>query len=128
MLLVSSDPQVRDSIGVAIGGVRRGTGEPVELLEASDGVRGAKMAWRYEPEIVVADEISSRMGAFALAKELTGAATPFAGRIVILLDRKQDTWLASWSGADAWFVKPINPFELADTVKGFLAGADEEAV
>jgi hypothetical protein len=33
---------------------------------------------------------------------------------VILLDRKHDAWLAKWSGADAWFVKPVDPFELAD--------------
>ncbi len=34
--------------------------------------------------------------------------------IVILLERKHDAWLARWSGADAWFVKPVDPFELAD--------------
>jgi DNA-binding response OmpR family regulator len=35
---------------------------------------------------------------------------------VILLDRKQDEWLARWSGADAWFVKPVDPFALADAL------------
>ena len=34
--------------------------------------------------------------------------------IVILLERSHDAWLARWSGADAWFVKPVDPFELAD--------------
>jgi len=34
--------------------------------------------------------------------------------IVILLERKQDAWLARWSGADAWFVEPVDPFALAD--------------
>ena len=34
--------------------------------------------------------------------------------IVILLERSQDAWLARWSGADAWFVKPPDPFEVAD--------------
>ena len=38
------------------------------------------------------------------------------GAIVILLDRKHDAWLARWSGANAWFVKPADPFELADRV------------
>jgi len=33
---------------------------------------------------------------------------------VILLERRHDEWLARWSGADAWFVRPIDPFELAD--------------
>jgi DNA-binding response OmpR family regulator len=64
----------------------------------------------------VADEIASRAGAFALAKHLRDAADPYTGVIVILLERKHDAWLARWSGADAWFVKPVDPFELADRV------------
>ena len=55
-------------------------------------------------------------GAFALAKGLRGDAEPFFGAIVIVLERKQNSWLAEWSGADAWFVKPVDPFELADRV------------
>ena len=41
---------------------------------------------------------------------------PYDGVIVILLDRPHDAWLARWSGADAWFVKPADPFALADRV------------
>jgi len=26
--------------------------------------------------------------------------------------------LASWSGADPWFVKPVDPFALAESVEG----------
>src|SRR5439155_20482911 len=42
------------------------------------------------------------------------------GVIVILLDRHQDEWLAKWSGADAWFVKPFDPFALARRVVDLL--------
>ena len=55
-------------------------------------------------------------GAFALAKALRDDTVPFTGVIVILLERKHDAWLARWSGADAWFVRPVDPFELADRV------------
>jgi DNA-binding NarL/FixJ family response regulator len=99
-----------------------------EYLEARDGVSGIALAWREHPDVVVADEITSRAGAFALAKDLTGADPPHGARIVVLLERPQDAWLASWSGADAWFAKPVNPFELADVVAGFLAGPEKEAV
>ena len=87
-----------------------------------------RMAWRHDPDVVVADEIASRAGAFALAKDLKGSVPPHRARIVILLDRSQDEWLAAWSGADAWFVKPVNPFELGDTLTGFLAAPHKEAV
>ena len=104
--------------------------DDTQFLEAANGVQGIAMAWRHRPEIVVADEIASRAGAFALAKDLKDALPPFEGRVIILLERRQDSWLARWSGADAWFVKPVNPFELAGAVAGFLAGPDphKEAV
>lgn len=105
-------------MGVTAGSARRRLGdrETFELLEAGDGLRGIEMARRYRPDVVVADEITSRAGAFALAKELKGAEPPFEGRVVILLERPQDEWLAAWSGADAWFVKPVDPFALAEAI------------
>jgi len=129
VLLVSADFELREVIGLTARGVLGGTGQqPVELLEASDGVQGMKLAWQHTPEVVIADEITSRAGAFALARDLKGAQPPHPARIVILLDRAQDQWLARWSGADAWFVKPVNPFELAETISGLLRGPQTEAV
>jgi DNA-binding response OmpR family regulator len=55
-----------------------------------------------------------------MAHDLRGAQEPFDGVIVILLDRPHDRWLAKWSGADAWFVKPVDPFALADRILELL--------
>ena len=125
-------------MSLAVRGVQRGLGigRRLEFAEARDSRRavralrhtGIRAARRDAPDVVVADEIASRAGAFALAKDLTGGQPPFAGRIVILLERPQDEWLARWSGADAWFTKPVNPFELADTVAGFLSEGHKEVV
>jgi DNA-binding response OmpR family regulator len=127
VLLISADPDVRDSIGLAVRSAQR-PGEAVEIVEARDGVEGIALAWRRRPDVVVADEIASRAGGFAVALDLKGAVPPFPGIVVILLDRPQDRWLARWSGADAWFDKPVNPFELAETVAALLAGDRKEAV
>jgi hypothetical protein len=48
---------------------------------------------RERPDAVVADEIASRAGAFALAKDLRGAPEPYPGAIVIRWIA-QDAWLA----------------------------------
>src|SRR5690349_13204118 len=97
----------------------RTTGEAVDVATARDGLAGMRMAWRDLPEVVIADQISSRAGGFALARDLTCADPRYPGRVVVLLDRSQDEWLARWSGADAWFVKPVDPFALADTEAKF---------
>jgi DNA-binding response OmpR family regulator len=46
---------------------------------------------------------------------------------VILLERMHDAWLAKWSGADAWFVKPVDPFELADRLLELVTERASEA-
>jgi DNA-binding response OmpR family regulator len=110
---------------LAVSGIERALKERLDFLEASNGERGALLARRHRPEIILADEIQSRAGAFALAKDLRNDLPPYDGVIVILLDRPHDAWLARWSGADAWFVKPADPFALADRVLELLEARRE---
>lgn len=113
---MSPDPASRELMALAVRSIERRLGEELTFRAAANGELGIRAALRERPEIVVADEIASRAGAFALAKTLRDGAEPFTGAIVILLERKHDTWLAKWSGADAWFVKPADPFEVADRI------------
>lgn len=120
VLLVSPDPATREMMQMAVADLqRRGT---VEFVEAIDGERGIKLAWRESPDVIIADEIASRAGAFALAHEMRGAPEPYTGGIVVLLERHHDAWLAKWSGADAWFVKPVDAFALSARVQELVSG------
>ena len=95
-----------DWMRLAVSGIERKLGERLEFIEASNGEKGVPVGPEVGgPDIILADEIQSRAGAFALAKDLRDALPPYEGVIVILLDRPHDAWLARWSGADAWFVK-----------------------
>lgn len=120
-LVISPDPALREQLRVAVRSAERQTEEPWESLEASNGIDGIKIAWRELPELVVADEIASGAGAFAVARDLKGAETPFPGAVILVLARAQDQWLARWSGADAWVTKPFDPFLLADKVVEVLS-------
>ena len=114
VLLVSPDPRSRELTALTVRSIERRLGEELRFRAAANGDLGIKAARRDRPQVIVADEIASRAGAFALAKTLRDDRDPFTGVIVILLERSQDAWLARWSGADAWFVKPPDPFEVAD--------------
>jgi DNA-binding response OmpR family regulator len=114
VLLVSPDERSRDLAALAVRSIERRLGSDLRFRAARDGDLGLRAALRDRPDVIVADEIASRAGAFGLARSLRDDAEPYTGIIVILLERKHDTWLAKWSGADAWFVKPVDPFELAD--------------
>lgn len=118
---MSPDPASRELMALAVRSIERRLGEELRFRAAADGELGIRAALRDRPEIVVADEIASRAGAFALAKALRDDPVPFVGAIVILLERRHDAWLAAWSGADAWFVKPVDPFEVADRLLELLS-------
>ena len=126
VLLVSPDPRSRELMALVVSSIERRLGTTLEFVEASNGERGLALALRERPDVIVADEIASRAGAFALARDLRGATDPYPGAIVILLERKHDTWLARWSGADAWFVKPVDPFEVADRLVELVTRTDEK--
>ncbi len=114
MLLVSPNERSRQLMALTVRSIERRLGQELRFRAARDGELGINAALRDRPDVIVADEIMSREGAFGLARTLRDDAEPYAGVIVILLERKHDSWLAKWSGADAWFVKPVDPFELAD--------------
>lgn len=114
VLLVSPDERSRELMALSVRSVERRVGGELRFRAAANGDLGLRAARRDSPDVIVADEIASRAGAFALAKSLRDDAEAYRGVIIVLLERKQDAWLARWSGADAWFVKPVDPFELAD--------------
>lgn len=127
-LIISPDLALRHQLGTAIGGLERRTGERWTFLEAANGREGLRVAWREMPDLVVADEIASGAGAFAVTRDLKGAAEPFPGAIIIVLARSQDEWLAKWSGAEAWFTKPVDPFALADSARELVGRLRKEPV
>jgi DNA-binding response OmpR family regulator len=120
VLLMSPDVRSRELMALVVRSIERRLGSELRFRAAANGELGTRAALRDRPEIVVADELASRAGAFALAKTLRDDPEPFVGVIVILLERIHDAWLARWSGADAWFVKPADPFEVADRLLELL--------
>jgi len=117
---MSPDPRSRELMALTVRSVERRLGQELRFRAAANGRLALTAALRDRPDIVIADELASRMGAFALARSLRDDADPFTGVIIVLLERKHDAWLASWSGADAWYVKPADPFAVADRVWDLL--------
>lgn len=79
----------------------------VEVLEDPNG--SAANVAEIDPEVVIVDLQVKNMGGMAVVREikasLEGQDLP---RLVILLDRDVDGFLAKRAGADAWVVKPFS--------------------
>lgn len=108
ILVVSSDARALDL-------ARSSIGSDATYLFAANGREALLVTDTEDPDVVIADETTEPYGAFGLSRELK--MLPSAPRVIVILERAQDTWLARWSGADRWLVRPVDPFELAEAVR-----------
>lgn len=105
--------------------------ESVEVLE----VRTPQLALRLldrgdRYDLVLADADTAPTGGFALSREVK--ARKRMGRevppVILLLARDQDKFLAKWSEADAFIIKPPDPFDLHSVIAAVVAGEDVPAL
>ncbi len=120
VLVVSADPAERLRVTSAMDD----TFDTVEV----DGVDAARRSVESEAgsfDVLVVDGDLQPRGGYAFLYELRGQAE-LTGRAaipsVVLASRPSDRWLAGWAGASEMFLKPVDPFEVAATVRA-LEGA-----
>jgi DNA-binding response OmpR family regulator len=78
-----------------------------EPVGASARVEGTR------PDVVIVDLQVKNMGGMAVVRDIKATIAPEkVPRLVILLDRVVDGFLAKRAGADAWVVKPFTDHDL----------------
>jgi len=120
-VLVAADGKwVRDQVRTALAA------SDTTVLEVLRGQDVRDAVAEFAPDLVVLDMQIGNMGGIAVAIDLHLEAD--AGRvpdtkILLLLDREHDRFLATRAAADAMLVKPLDAGTLRRTVKGLLASA-----
>lgn len=118
-VLVAADaPWVRAQVRTALAA------SDTTVLEVTRGQDVRAAVAEYAPDVVVLDLQIGNMGGIAVAIDLHLEAE--AGRIpetriVLLLDREHDRFLAKRADADAELVKPVDAGTLRRTIKQLLA-------
>ena len=77
------------------------------------------------PDLVILDFQIGSMGGIATCLDLRleeSADRLPRNRVLILLDRRADVFLARRADVDGWLVKPLNPIKLRKAVRELLAG------
>lgn len=123
VLVVNQDP----AVSVQVANALLDEGE-VQLLEVRTPHRalavldedGAVTTW----DLVLADADTAPEGGFSLSREVKARARMDreVPPVVLLIARDQDKFLAKWSEADAFVVKPADPFDLHAVVVAVVAG------
>ena len=121
VLVYSDDPSVREAVRLAVGR-RPGTDTGrVEWVEATTGRQVLQALGKdgAAVDLVVLDGEARPTGGLGLAKQLKDELADCPPTLV-LVARRDDAWLASWSLADAVLSLPVDPPALREAVAGLL--------
>jgi DNA-binding response OmpR family regulator len=120
ILLYSDDLHARDR-------VRRGVGKAIGAREVKwTEVATVEAVFTevadHDFELLILDGEASRAGGMGICYQLKHEIYS-CPPVLVLVGRRDDAWLATWSLADAAIAHPIDPFEIRAAVEGFFVQA-----
>ncbi len=120
VLFVSDNPRVSAQVHTAL--LDGGDTEVFEVRTPQRAVALLDGGQRFDLVLGDADTVPS--GGFYLAREVKarGQMGQDVPPVVLLLARSQDVYLSNWSQADAYVLKPVDPFDLAEVLDTVVAG------
>ena len=119
LLLVTDADWLFDEVSAALCG----GGTTVSRIHDGSQLRPAVS--QLNPDLVILDMQSGSMGGIANCLDLrleAGAGRLPETKMLLLLDRDSDRWLAREAKADGWMVKPLDSFRLRRAANAILAG------
>jgi DNA-binding response OmpR family regulator len=119
VLVYSSHPPVREAVRMALG--RRPAADlgRLEFVEATTGDEVVKAVDAGGIDLAILDGESWPTGGLGLAKQIKDEIKD-APATLVLVARRDDAWLATWSLADAVVPLPIDAPELTAAAVGAL--------
>lgn len=123
VLIIDDDPVIRSMYAQALAG------HGWQVSEAPDGEAGIALALQLRPAVVVCDLLMPRMNGFQVCRALRERLGLRATRIVVTSGRDYpaDRQMALDSGADNYFVKPIDLGEFARQLEALAGPTGEHA-
>ncbi|MBS1838575.1 MAG: response regulator transcription factor [Actinobacteria bacterium] len=118
ILIATDSDDVFVRVDAALGGT-------ADVARVSSGNEVRRAVQDLEPDLVVIDLQIGNMGGMATCMDLrleAGAGRLPEQRILMLLDRPADNFLARHAGADGWVIKPIDSMRLRRAARELLAG------
>lgn len=91
-----------------------------EVLILPDGENIVTLAAERTPDVIVMGSSLGTMGGFAVCRDIKLHTEGDGPRMVILLERDADAWLAGWAKADAHMTKPIDVAALDALITGLV--------
>lgn len=119
VIVFSHDPAVREQIRSAVG---RRPAADLGRIDWIDCGTGAEVVARVDAggvDVAILDGEAQPTGGMGLSRQLKYEIDDCPA-LCVLLGRRDDRWLATWSLADAVIDRPIDPVTAAETIAQLL--------
>jgi DNA-binding response OmpR family regulator len=118
VLVYASDARVRDRVKVALG-TRPSPDLEVELVEVGTGEDVVRRCDQGGIDLAILDGEATPTGGLGLCRQLKDELDD-APPVLVLLGRRDDAWLATWSRADGVALHPVDALQMTDAVLSLL--------
>ncbi|MEP6599143.1 MAG: hypothetical protein ABJB98_06800 [Actinomycetota bacterium] len=115
VVVYSNRPELRAQLRSAVGQRPAPDAPRIEWLECSTSAEVIAEIDAGDVDVVIVDGEAQPTGGMGLARQFKYEIDD-CPPIVVVIARKQDGWLASWSLADAVISRPLDPVEAAAVV------------
>ena len=117
VLLATDSDSVHNAVDAALGG------DTLEISRVRAGVEVLDAVREQEPDVVICDLQIGNMGGMATCLDLRLEAEMGRApetRVLMLLDREADVYLARQARSDGWLVKPLDAVSVQRAVAAVL--------
>jgi DNA-binding response OmpR family regulator len=119
-LVYSSNPATRAAIITALG-VRPAPGLQVTYVEAARGDEVVRTCDAGGIDLAILDGEAAPTGGMGLARQLKDELDD-APPVLLVVGRRDDAWLGTWSRAEAIVSHPLDAVQIAKAASTLLAG------
>src|SRR5215217_1520100 len=119
VIVYSSDPTVREQVRSAVGRRPAADLDRIDWVECSTGEQVVSRIDAGDIDVAILDGEAQPTGGMGLCRQLKYEVEDCPA-LCVLLGRRDDRWLATWSLADATIDRPIDPVAAAEVVAQLL--------
>ncbi|HYT10939.1 MAG TPA: hypothetical protein VEL73_09805 [Mycobacteriales bacterium] len=119
VIVFSQDPAVREQVRSAVG---RRPAPDLGRIEWVECAMGEEVVARIDAggvDVAILDGEAQPTGGMGISRQLKYEIDDCPA-VCVLLGRRDDRWLATWSLADATLARPLDPVTAAETVAQLL--------
>lgn len=124
ILLYSDDRNAREKVRFACGSTTHG--REIEWVEVATHAAVIDNVDRQRFDLLVLDGEAAKSGGMGLSRQIKHEVF-HSPPIVLLVGRKDDAWLATWSEADAAVAHPLDPFAVRETIDSFFGPEQQQS-